>query len=62
MRVTVDFDRCEYHGQCEIACPEVFKLVDDETLEFVAEPDPSLRAGVEEAIDVCPTQAIALEG
>ena len=27
MKVSVDMDKCEYHGQCMIAAPEVFNLI-----------------------------------
>jgi ferredoxin len=62
MKVIVDLDVCEYHGQCAIAAPDVFELKDESTLVWVAEPDESLRGDVEEAADACPTQAITLEG
>ena len=54
-------DKCEYHGQCMIAAPEVFNLVGEEELEYVAEPDEEHRADVEEAADACPVQAILIE-
>ena len=31
MRVTVDTQTCDHHGQCMIACPEVFNLVAPDT-------------------------------
>jgi ferredoxin len=61
MKVSVDMDKCEYHGQCMIAAPEVFNLVGEEELEYVAEPDEGHRADVEEAADACPVQAILIE-
>ena len=63
LRVIVDRDICQNHGQCVFAAPQVFEL--DEECELVVlddEPDESLRANVEEAADVCPTQAITIEG
>ncbi|MCW3022086.1 MAG: ferredoxin reductase [Conexibacter sp.] len=62
MKVTIDLSRCEFHGQCVIAAPDVFDLVDETTIVWEREPDESLRADVEAAADVCPTQAIFLEG
>lgn len=61
MRVTVDESTCDHHGQCMIACPEVFQLVDPETLRYVETPDESLRDDVEAAMDACPTQSIRVE-
>jgi ferredoxin len=67
MRVEVDLDKCQDHGQCVFAAPEVFSLDEQGRLSFRAlakgsylsgELDESLRDDVEEAADVCPLQAI----
>ena len=63
IKVIVDRDVCQNHGQCVFAAPQVFEL--DEEGELVVlddEPDESLREAVEEAVDVCPVQAITIEG
>jgi ferredoxin len=44
-----------------MAAPEVFELDDDDVLHWSAEPDEALRAKVEEAAAICPTQAITVE-
>ncbi|GAA4732863.1 ferredoxin [Phytohabitans rumicis] len=62
MRVVVDLAKCQDHGQCVFAAPEVFHLDDAGKLGFVAEPDGALRDAVEEAADVCPLQAIRIDG
>jgi ferredoxin len=62
MRVEVDLDRCQDHGQCVFAAPEVFRLDGAGRLAYVAEPDDALRDAVEEAADVCPLQAIRIDG
>ncbi|SDQ34823.1 ferredoxin [Thermostaphylospora chromogena] len=61
MKVIVDMDVCQDHGQCVFAAPEVFQLNENGRLVYVAEPDESLREAVEEAADVCPLQAITVE-
>jgi len=61
MRVVVDMSRCQDHGQCAFAAPEVFQLDADGHLGYVPDPDESLREAVEEAVDACPLQAIRLE-
>jgi ferredoxin len=70
MRVTVDLNRCEDHGQCVFSAPAVFSLDDDgrqafrqvATTQYRSDVLPDeLRADVEEAVDVCPLQAISLE-
>lgn len=62
MKVIVDLDKCQDHGQCVFAAPQVFSLNADGHLEFVAEPGESEREAVEDAADVCPVQAISIEG
>lgn len=60
MKITVDRDLCCSNGLCVVAAPEVFRL-DDVELEYVAEPDEALRAKVEEAVEMCPAQAISIQ-
>ena len=63
MKVVVDMDKCQDHGQCAFAAPEVF-LIDTGTSKLVVlqdEPDEAFRDQVEEAADVCPVQAITIE-
>jgi ferredoxin len=61
MRVEVDYDKCNSNALCMAAAPEVFEVRDDNFLYVLQdEPDESLRAKVEEAVRVCPTQAISL--
>lgn len=63
MRVVVDLAVCQDHGQCCFAAPEVFELdAAGQLVVLVENPDESLRDKVEEAADVCPLQAITLEG
>jgi ferredoxin len=63
VKVVVDRDLCADHGQCVFAAPEVFQLDDDGKLVYEAgELDEGLRDRVEEAADVCPMQAITVEG
>ncbi|MEV8015532.1 ferredoxin [Streptomyces sp. NPDC086554] len=62
LRITVDMNVCQDHGQCVFAAPDVFTLDDDGRLSYVATPDDSLRADAEDAADVCPLQAIRVEG
>ena len=62
LKVKVDLDVCQDHGQCVFAAPQVFELDDDGRLVVLLdEPDEALRAQVEDAADVCPVQAITLD-
>jgi ferredoxin len=62
MKVVVDMDKCQDHGQCAFSAPEVFEINAEGKLVVLDEsPDESLRDKVEEAADVCPVQAISIE-
>jgi ferredoxin len=51
---------CQSHGSCVYAAPAVFQLDDDDALNYDEKPAEALRGAVEEAVQVCPTQAIRL--
>jgi ferredoxin len=61
MKVHVDMELCQSHGECAFVAPEVFELGDDDVLRWDENPDESLRAKCEEAVAVCPVQAISIE-
>jgi ferredoxin len=60
VKISVDRNLCCSNGVCVVTAPEVFKL-DEVDLEYEAEPDDGLRPKVEEAVEMCPTQAIRIE-
>lgn len=63
MKIAIDFDRCQSNALCMSAAPDVFEVRDDGYLYvLIEEPGEELRARVEEAVRLCPTQAITLEG
>jgi ferredoxin len=60
-RVVVDFDKCESNALCMGVAPEVFEVRDDDFLYVLQEEPPDeLRAKCEEAVRVCPKQAITI--
>lgn len=62
MKVVINFDACMSNAQCMRAAPTVFEVRDDGLLYVLQEmPPESLRADVEEAARLCPTQAITIE-
>jgi ferredoxin len=61
VKVIVDMNLCQSHGECVFAAPDVFELGDDDVLRWKEEVDESRRAALEEAVDVCPMLAIRLE-
>lgn len=61
MKVVVDYALCESNALCMQAAPEVFEVRDDDNLYLLQEEPPaSLRAKVEQAVRVCPKQAIKI--
>ncbi|MBS1882996.1 MAG: ferredoxin [Actinobacteria bacterium] len=61
MRVHVDMNLCQSHGECVAVAPDVFELGDDDVLRWTEEVDDSRRAALEDAVNVCPMAAIKLE-
>ncbi|NOQ85029.1 MAG: ferredoxin [Myxococcales bacterium] len=62
MRIKVDFDLCQGHGECEGEAPEVFVVDEDGKMTVLQEEPPEeLREKVLRARKYCPTMAITLE-
>lgn len=61
MRIVHDAELCANHGQCVGAAPELFKFADDGSLVVIdTNPPESLREAAEDAVDICPVQALAI--
>jgi ferredoxin len=60
MRITVDYQLCEGHGQCILGAPDVFDLPDDAEQVAVLNPQPTeeQRDSIVRAAAMCPAQAI----
>jgi len=62
MKVVVDYDLCEANAVCQKQAPEVFRVEEDDTLTVIISDVPGdLQAKVEEAVRLCPRQAIRVE-
>ena len=70
MKVIVDLNKCQDHGQCVYAAPSLFSLDDNGRLalrhlakdSYVSDDlDEAVWDDAEEAADVCPLQAIDIE-
>jgi ferredoxin len=64
MKVALDRKRCEGHGMCESAAPELFTL--DEAGELIAHFDgreipEGLEESARDAVRVCPVAALTIE-
>jgi len=63
MKVVVDYDLCEANALCMDCCPEVFRVEEDDTLTILMDEVPEkLRSKLEDAVRLCPRQAIGIEG
>ena len=61
MKIQVDYDLCEANARCMEAAPEVFKVDDEDNLHILIEsPGEDRRKEVEEAVRLCPRQALAI--
>jgi ferredoxin len=61
MRIVFDAEVCACHGQCVGAAPELFKFADDGSLVVInPTPPEDLREAAQDAVDLCPTQALSL--
>jgi ferredoxin len=60
MRIAVDMDLCQNHGQCVFAAPEIFSFDDDENLLYEENPDPALREQAGRAEAACPVRAVVV--
>jgi ferredoxin len=60
MKVRIDADLCQGHAMCALACPELFKLSDEDGHSYVESDDvpPEFEAAVEKAVRSCPEGAI----
>jgi ferredoxin len=63
MRIFIDQERCEGHGQCAAAAPEVFAFDDDGLTVVLTDPvDPTAEDAARAAARRCPVAALHIEG
>ena len=63
MKIIVDYDLCEANAVCMGCCPEVFRVEEDDSLTLLMDEVPEkLRQKLEEAVRLCPRQALRIEG
>jgi ferredoxin len=60
VRIQVDREVCDLHGQCVFTAPELFRFDDDEELDYTTEVPAELEDKARTAATVCPTGAISL--
>ncbi len=63
MKILVDYDLCEANPVCVQQAPDVFKVDEEDNLDILMEEVPEKqREAVENAVRLCPRQALKLEG
>lgn len=61
LKIVVDYDLCESNAICMQIAPEIFEVRDDDFLYVLNETPPEeARAKVQECVERCPKQAIAI--
>ncbi len=62
MKILVDYDLCEANAVCMEIEPEVFQVDDNDEIHILIEsPGEEYRKKVEEAVRLCPRQALSIE-
>ena len=61
MKVHVDMNLCQSHGECEAVAPDVFHLGDDDVLVWEEDVPDERRADMQAAVNACPMMAISIE-
>jgi ferredoxin len=62
MRIIIDQERCEGHGQCVAAAPEVFAFDDDGLTVVLQDPvDATAEDAARAAVRRCPVAALQIE-
>lgn len=63
MKVLVEADLCTGCGLCEETCPDIFKLNEDDDVAEITKTDydENDEECIEEAVEICPTEAIITE-
>jgi ferredoxin len=62
-KIVVDYDSCESNAVCMGIAPEHFEVRDDDFLYVLQEGElsESDRPLIQQAVDMCPKQAISIE-
>ncbi|GLY69749.1 ferredoxin [Amycolatopsis taiwanensis] len=61
-RISVDNDRCELYGICQMEAPDIFKLDLDGRLKHRRQLEPEDFHQAAQAARCCPMQAVVLKG
>lgn len=57
--IGIDVDTCQNYGQCVFEADDIFQLDADGKIQYTKQVSDDRLEDVENAVDVCPTQAIS---
>jgi ferredoxin len=61
-RIEADLDLCQCHAMCELEAPDFFRVPKRGKVEIIKpEPPEDARDEVEQAVQMCPTQALFIK-
>ena len=61
LKISIDMDSCQNYGQCVFEAEDIFSLDDNGKIQYIKEVPDDRQDDVENAVDVCPMQAISFE-
>ncbi len=62
IKVNIDLNLCQSHGECVAIAPDLFQLDENDFIVWQEEVDDGRRADLEAAVNTCPMTAISIEG
>lgn len=57
--IEIDMDKCQHYGQCVFEAEDIFQLDEDGKIQYTKDVPDDRADDVENAVDVCPMQAIS---
>lgn len=61
-RIEADLDLCQGHAMCELEAPDYFRVPKRGKVEIIdPEPPAQARPEIEQAVRMCPTQALSIK-
>jgi ferredoxin len=57
--INIDTDTCQNYGQCVFEAEDIFQLDEDGNIQYTKEVPDDRLSDIENAVDVCPMQAIS---
>jgi len=58
LKIEIDMEKCQNYGQCVFEAEDIFQLDDDGNIQYTKEVPDDRQDDVDNAVDVCPMQAI----